>query len=352
MKLLPILALSSSIFSICVNALQLMARENPAVIRIGIERANYSPVDRRRDPLALPLANWEVDDTELSSTYRYLNSLFYISYFDQTSSGGDYGTDVFHIAGADLANQQIGVGIDTNKSRGLLGIGFSQDEAADTKYPNVPQSLVDHGYIHTNAYSVWLNDLQASTGEILFGGINRGKFSGELQLYDMSDAGIMIGKLMVNLTGIGITSGTSGEQTNIPFPTGFGIPALMDTGTTLVYLGDALFNPIATYFNAQYDSELEAYSVSCAFAQDSTTVDFFFPSLTISVPMSEIVDTVNEGATGCRFGLHLAGKGKPLILGDVFLRSAYVVYDLKNLQIGLAQSSFGSTVDDIVEIVD
>jgi hypothetical protein len=38
------------------------------------------------------------------------------------------------------------------------------------------------------------------------------------------------------------------------------------------------------------------------------------------------------------------------VLGDTFLRSAYVVYDLQNNQISLAQTDFNSTTTNVVEI--
>ena len=40
------------------------------------------------------------------------------------------------------------------------------------------------------------------------------------------------------------------------------------------------------------------------------------------------------------------------MLGDTFLRSAYVVYDLDNNEISLAQTDFNSASDNIVEITN
>lgn len=51
----------------------------------------------------------------------------------------------------------------------------------------------------------------------------------------------------------------------------------------------------------------------------------------------------------CEFGLMSSGTGD-IALGDSFLRSAYVVYDLTNKQIGLAQTVFNETLSNIVEI--
>ena len=48
-------------------------------------------------------------------------------------------------------------------------------------------------------------------------------------------------------------------------------------------------------------------------------------------------------------GIAPAGSSTP-VLGDTFLRSAYVVYDLYNNEISLAQTNFNSTTDNIMEI--
>lgn len=50
----------------------------------------------------------------------------------------------------------------------------------------------------------------------------------------------------------------------------------------------------------------------------------------------------------CSFGLQ--GSSDYYLLGDTFLRSAYVVYDLTNKKIGLAQANLNSTESKIVEI--
>ena len=50
-------------------------------------------------------------------------------------------------------------------------------------------------------------------------------------------------------------------------------------------------------------------------------------------------------------GIAPAGSSTP-VLGDTFLRSAYVVYDLHNNEISLAQTNFNSTGSNIMEITN
>ena len=59
----------------------------------------------------------------------------------------------------------------------------------------------------------------------------------------------------------------------------------------------------------------------------------------------------NGAGTVCTWGLLPSGDpSQPIILGDTFLRSAYVVYDLTNNQIGIAQTDFNATNSNVVQI--
>lgn len=91
---------------------------------------------------------------------------FDIEYLDGSSSRGDYFTDVFEIGGATLQNMTMGLGVDTDISYGLVGVGYATNEAIvgntqslSSVYPNLPVHMVNEGLINTVAYSLWLNDL-------------------------------------------------------------------------------------------------------------------------------------------------------------------------------------------------
>ena len=61
--------------------------------------------------------------------------------------------------------------------------------------------------------------------------------------------------------------------------------------------------------------------------------------------------TLTSGATACQFGIDVNNQADvPNLFGDTFLRSAYVVYDLDNKQIGIAPTIFGSTKSNVQEI--
>ncbi|KAK5035021.1 hypothetical protein LTR16_012015, partial [Cryomyces antarcticus] len=103
-----------------------------------------------------------------------------------------------------------------------------------------------------------------------------------------------------------------------------------------MYLPDSVANAILKQLGATYDQSQGAAFVDCSLARNTSTVDFTFSSPTISVAMNElvIVAGVSRGQPICILGIAPAGSSTP-VLGDTFLRSAYVVYDLHNNQISL-----------------
>lgn len=262
-------------------------------------------------------------------------------------------------AGVTLDDFQFGVGDESASTMGVLGIGYTVIEvqvnrAGGPAYPNLPQALVDGGHINNNAYSLWLNDLDASTGSILFGGVNTEKFEGDLVTVPvLGDQGIYF-ELAVALSGLQFDGKDMAGSDNLP------IAVVLDSGTSLMYLPDSIVENIYNEVDVVLNGGT-AYAY-CDDANSDRTLDFTFSGQTISIPMNELYISVGtdsrgqpvtfqDGRAACIFGIAPTGGSTPL-LGDTFLRSAYVVYDLQNNEISLAQTRFNSTTDNVQEIVN
>jgi len=286
-----------------------------------------------------------------SSTYEYVNSLFNISYVDGSGSSGDYVTDVFRIGGASLQNQQLGVGYVSSSEEGILGIGYPTNEAilqySRQPYVNVPQHMMQSGLINTNAYSLWLNDLDASKGSILFGGVNTEKYTGSLQTLPIIAEQGVYAEFIIALTGVGYNGNQNSIASNL------NTAALLDSGSSLMYLPNDVTASIYRMTGAKYSQEYGAAFIDCNMRYNDTTIDFTFSSPTIRVSMSELVLVMGYQGRNpiCILGIAPADGTTP-VLGDTFLRSAYVVYDITNNEISLAQTNFNSTGSNILEITN
>lgn len=142
----------------------------------------------------------------------------------------------------------------------------------------------------------------------------------------------------------------------------------LDSGTTISYLPLALVRNIWTYFGVFNDTANSGVGlVDCTLATRSAgvTIDFRFTSTdsggkqgpVIKVPFREFVlDNIMSSSSGgdinlppnlgfeqaCAFGLLDSGSSLP-ILGQNFIRSAYVVHDLDHHKIGLAQANLNAS---------
>lgn len=201
---------------------------------------------------------------------------------------------------------------------------------------------------------MWLNDLDANTGQILFGGVNTDKYHGSLQSLPILKYYGQYIEFLIALSGISL-NGINIASTKLP------AAVLLDSGTTLMYLPESITKPIYSQVGAAVDetSGFATAYVPCALGNEDKTIDFLFSGIKISVPYNEIVlpsSNTNgpdlqfdDGTPACVFGI-APSSGSASVLGDTFLRSAYVVYDLANNQISLAQTNFNSTTDNIKEI--
>jgi hypothetical protein len=296
--------------------------------------------------------NWGTFDPKTSSTFQEIqNGTFSISYADGTQISGDYVSDVVGFGGNVTVKQQtMGLAYSTSgDTYGLMGVGFDANEAnasyGGPTYPNIVDELKSQGYINAMAYSLWLDDLEASTGSILFGGVDRSKYLGDLIGLpiqpDVSTDNLT--SFTVSLTSVSFTD----SKATFPLHAdGMALPALLDSGTSLTYLPDDLANSILSGVGAAFDNGTQANLAPCSLNQSDAHLTFGFGGPggpLINVSLSEFVSdpyvlddgsvyTV-DGAPVCMFGLMAGGDNTSTTLGDTFLRSAYVVYDLDNLQV-------------------
>lgn len=302
-----------------------------------------------------PCASTGTYDANSSSTYNYVGSYFNISYVDGSGAAGDYVTDTFALGDSTLEDFQFGVGYTSTSEQGILGIGYPVNEVqvgrANMKpYENLPAKMVSAGQIQSQAYSLWLNDLDANKGSILFGGVDTDQYTGELQTLPVQANDGVFSEFKITLTGLSLGGQSIAEDE--------ALAVLLDSGSSLTYLPDTWVDQIFEQVGAQYEASDGAAYVACALARDSGTLDFTFTDPAISVEMNELVldlgttsgggrPTFDDGTEACLFGIAPAGAGTN-VLGDTFLRSAYVVYDLVNNEVGLAPTDFNATESHVV----
>lgn len=293
-------------------------------------------------------------NSSLSSSFHSNNTKFSITYVSGSSTG-TWATEKVTLGKVSVSRLPFGdvtEGADLKGVLGVLGIGSMQNESpvilqTGDMYPNFPRKLKDQGHIHKVAYSLYLNNLNATSGSLLFGGVDKNKFSGSLYTVPIvSDRSLDVELTSMNIGGTNLDSWDASGIT-------------LDSGTSLTYLpadtvlqiGDNLVGP--EFVGGMYFIDSTDFDWS-------QTIDFTFSGATIKVPVKnfslKIKDVIKPGSGldpkyDYVLGLLSNSNSRGInLLGDTFLRSAYVVYNIEDWEVSIAQASYDKSRPSIQPI--
>jgi hypothetical protein len=246
----------------------------------------------------------------------------------------NYGYDNVVIGSASIRNQVFGVAYDSSfTSVGIMGAGPDLN-GWDAPYPLVIDSMVKQGLIKSRALSLDIRTMDSDRGAVIFGGIDTRKYSGHLEKRPIIPAESSpdgLTRYWVYLDGISIIQDDG--STDAIYSQTNGQPVLLDSGYTVSALPGAIFNKIVAAFPTAKQG-LGAYvDVDCSVADLKGSIDFKFGNTVIKVPYA---DFIWHNDDRCVLGVFQDDEFP--VLGDTFLRAAYVVYDWDNRNVWLANN--------------
>lgn len=269
---------------------------------------------------------------------------------------GYYGEDMVQFGAVTLYNQTIALVEDTYSglvlTDGVLGVGYAtfNGDGDSSQYRSVLGNLVDQGYTQSRlvALSPSSND---SDGTIIFGAIDTSAYDGPLYFLNALpvEGYSAPGNPFVTLTGI--TAENGGNALNLSESTlSDGVPVLIDTTASLSSLPYTTIVELATQLNALYSSDLDVWVQSCSLRNLTGTVNFRFQEAVIKVPIHDILVPLYRGVDGSEE--YTFENGEPAcalafvdsesmgysMFGQTFLNSVYLVMDVDNYRVGLAQA--------------
>jgi hypothetical protein len=314
----------------------------------------------QQDANNCPFGTFSARDSSSLHVYNDLPE-FQIEYVDGTQVQGQFISDVLNIGSTKLTNVTMAAATSLNElGVGIMGVGFDFGEASAQlsgfTYPNVINVLQSEGFINRRAYSLWLDDITSNTGSILFGGVDTSKYHGDLVALPIQPDSRtnQIESFTVAWTGLTVSGSGNKADMSPQQPTA----AILDSGSTIMLLPDDIANNILSGVGASIDRQYGAV-VPCNLGNDDLSFNFEFGGsggAKINISVAEFVTpifledgsiaTLTDGSQACTFGVQGAGDN-PIIFGDTFLRAAYVVYDLENQVIGLAQTNFDAGNPDV-----
>lgn len=266
-------------------------------------------------------------DKSLSSTYVEDGSEFKIQY-GSGAVQGVFETDTITLGDSiEVTGQKFasihdagGMGIAYTMSYfdGILGLGFDSISVNGVK--TVFHNAIEQGSVKTPMFAFYLGDNH--DGELTFGGYDDKKFTGDLTWVKLAKSTYW----QVDMSGVKIGSYSTG-------PTN----AIVDSGTSLLIGPTKEITAIASTIGAT-KSIIGQYTIDCAKVKD-------IPDLTFTIDGKEYVlsgsKLVIQSASMCLFammGMDFKAPGPQWILGDVFMRKYYTVFDYEKEQVGFAEA--------------
>lgn len=255
--------------------------------------------------------------SKLSSTYKANGTTFAIQYGSGPVSGF-VSQDTLSFGGLTLTDQifaevnvtsGLGAAYTQGKFDGIFGLGF--DSISVNKIPSPFKRLVDSGALDAPLFAFYLGNNAA--GELSLGGINTNRFTGSITYLPVIEQKYWAVKLDAVVTGTTTLSTVN--------------KAILDSGTSLITGPTDQIQTLAKAAGATANPLLNGvYTVSCS--SSGPDITFKLNGQNFTLKKSEYI--INSGFL-CLFaiqGLDIAAPNGPLwILGDVFLRKYYSIFD-------------------------
>jgi saccharopepsin len=269
---------------------------------------------------------YQADD---SSTYKKNGSEFAIRY-GSGSVKGYISQDILQIGDLKIKHQDFGEATEEpgfafafGRFDGILGLGY--DSIAVNHVTPPFYNMIDQGLLDEPVFAFYIGG-DGDDSEAVFGGVDENHYSGKMVKIPLRRKAYW----EVDLDAI-----TFGGETAEFDNTG----VILDTGTSLIALPVTLAELINKELGAKKGFN-GAYTVDCSKKSSAPDMTFNLSGYNFTISASDYIIESQGTCLSGFIGLDIPEPAGPLvILGDVFLRRYYSVYDLGNNAVGLAKAA-------------
>ncbi|CAI9166998.1 unnamed protein product [Rangifer tarandus platyrhynchus] len=262
-----------------------------------------------------------------SSTYRPTNKTFSIEY-NSGRTKGVVARDTVRIGDLVSTDQQFGLSMEQS---GFEEIPF--DGILGLSYPNMSfmggipifDNLKNRGAISEPVFAFYLSKSKPEGSVVMFGGVDKSYYQGTLNWVPLIEKGkwcIHMDRISMNRRVIACNGGCE---------------AIVDTGSSLMLGPRRLISNILRLIGAMPRGS-EHY-VPCSVVNTLPSIDFTINGINYPLPAQAYAMEDSDGECYITFEENpLSTSTETWILGDVFLRLYFSVFDRGNDRIGLAQA--------------
>ncbi|XP_077874720.1 gastricsin [Ictidomys tridecemlineatus] len=267
-----------------------------------------------------------------SSTFSTNGQTFSLQY-GTGSLTGFFGYDTLTVQSIQVPNQEFGL---SEQEPGTFFVYMKFDGIMGLAYPALSSggaTTALQGMLRVNAlsspmFSVYLSNQQGSEdgGAVIFGGVDESLYTGQIFWAPVTQELYW----QISMQEFYVGEEASGWCSQ-------GCQAIVDTGTSLLVVPKKHLSSLLQTIGAQED-QYGQFFVNCNDVQNLPTFTFVINGVQFPLPPSAYI--LNEDGY-CSVGLESIDMtledGQPYwILGDVFLRSYYSIFDLANNRVGFA----------------
>jgi hypothetical protein len=258
-------------------------------------------------------------DNTKSSTYVKNGTTFSIRY-GSGSLTGFVSEDTVNMGGVDVKNTlfaeattEPGLAFKIGKFDGIMGMAFSSI-AVDGLTPAWYSAVGD-----AKLFGVYLGGTSGVGGEMTLGGTDSSHYTGDISYFPVSRAKYW--QISVDTFSVGNLSKVEG---------------ILDTGTSLLVVPPAVMTSFGNQVGAKSIAMGKEWTIDCSKISTLPTLNIMIGGKPFPLEGKDYVLQVSGQCLLGMTGMDLSREGLSLILGDVFLRKYYAVFDLGNTRVGLA----------------
>ena len=263
----------------------------------------------------------------------------------------------------------MGVNLDANEVSFCASQATKRDCSVNLTTATIPDTLYSAGYIRSRSYSLYLDDVAAKSGSILFGGVDTAKFVGDLMTLGVPrftepgyySTGLYTKQYLYLTSVLGTIKGKKAQFT----PSNYSSTVEIDSGTSEIDLPGQIYDRVVPYLPGNTNRGNAV--VLCKDADIDATLTFTLTgtngkSVDISVPFSQFVVPVYQGGYNsttaqtqdgeavCAVAISRGSEKNYNLFGDPLFRSAYIYFNLDQKTISLAQASYDTTGSSITAV--
>lgn len=264
-----------------------------------------------------------------SSSYISNSSSYSVGYGSGTVNG-DLGQDIWSVADMDVTFT-FGSASSATKTfssypiDGILGLGRSQ--TAGWNIPSFMDVVASDALLSSNVVGFSLSRAadNPKDGEVNFGTIDTTKFGGNIS-YTATNQDtwtIPLDDVYVNDQAVGFT----------------GKSATIDTGTTYILIPPADAASLFALVPGSSKSG-ENYIIPC---NSTATLEFEFSGIKYAIEPEDYIGATSTGGCVSTIVGHESSGANTWLVGDVFLKNVYTVFDFDNAQVGFGGRTVNST---------